>query len=423
MANDLAVIEKANSLREFIYRPNVTKQLEAALPKFLTPDRFLRTFYTAMMRNPALMDCSKESILSTMIVSAQLGLEPIMNKAALVPYGKECQFQPMYGGIIDLARRTMNIVISAHVVHENDDFEYEYGLNETLRHVPAKQDRGNPIGAYTVWVFESGMKSFLYMPASDIYEIRDKYSKAYQYAKANPKNEKAQQTPWITRPGEMMKKTVIKQHAKLQPCSIEMEQALDMDSTTELGNSQIGAAALFGFGVAVPKGAEEDKFGELVSKYDPEKVKAFLALLVDQYAGKYSEEDLKAEAVNKPDSFIQGLDDYIAKNMTLKDEIGRLKAVGLKDWEKANHDKIVGSLFSGTKQISDDDLNFFLDKWRKVIGFDYTIEGQAGFVKKEEAAKPPQEEKILKCPKDGADVELTFCNGICKTREGCPAHG
>lgn len=89
---------------------------------------------------------------------------------------------------------------------------------------------------------------------------------------------------------------------------------------------------------------------------------------------------------------------------------------------------VVKSLFNGTKQISDDDLNFFIEKWKKVIGFDYTIEGQPGFQpNKQDNAKVEsggiQAPRVITCPNDGAEVELTFCNGICKTRENCPAHG
>jgi len=217
------------TIKDYIYSPHTVKRLEAALPTFMKPDRFLRVFYTALNRNENLHKCTKESILSCMIQSAQLGLEPILGKAALIPYGTECQFQPMYQGLIDLARRTGDIAITAHVVYENDDFDISYGTDEKLVHKPTiRGPRGDMLGAYTVWTYPSGPPTFLFMPEEEILDIRNKYSKSY----------KASDSMWQKRPGEAYKKTVIKNHSKLQPCSIEMDIAVHLDHLVDTGQSQ-----------------------------------------------------------------------------------------------------------------------------------------------------------------------------------------
>src|SRR5436190_12140398 len=82
--------------------------IAAVLPKHLTPERMAMIAFTAMRRTPKLMLCTKESIIGAIMTAAMLGLEPSgpLGHGALIPYGTECQFQPMYQGLLDLARRS-----------------------------------------------------------------------------------------------------------------------------------------------------------------------------------------------------------------------------------------------------------------------------------------------------------------------------
>lgn len=45
--------------------------------------------------------------------------------------------------------------ISSECVYENDDFEYELGLNPTLSHKPTSVDRGQLIAVYCVVRFKT----------------------------------------------------------------------------------------------------------------------------------------------------------------------------------------------------------------------------------------------------------------------------
>lgn len=127
-------------------------EIKKALPSVITPERFTRMVFTALSSNPQLKECSPQSFLGAMMQAAQLGLEPNtpIGQAYLIPYrnkGKlECQFQLGYKGGIDLAYRSGEIKdIQAHEVYENDTFEYEFGLEPKLKHIPATHDRGNVI--------------------------------------------------------------------------------------------------------------------------------------------------------------------------------------------------------------------------------------------------------------------------------------
>ena len=303
--------QKAITIRDFINKKSIVDQIQNALPEFMNAKRFLRTVYTALLRNPALLDCTKESLLSAMIESAQLGLEPILGKAALIPYGTEVQFQPMYRGLVDLGRRTAQVKVTGHVVYSNDEFDFEYGTNERLYHKPSLDgDRGDMIGAYTVWTFEDGFQSFLFMPESDILKVREK-SPAYQYAIANPKNRKAQECPWITWPDQQYIKTVIKRHSKLQPCSVEMERATELDNRIEAGLTQsdmLGKLTDLTGKLPTPVEKTDEELikqfdGSIPKGTDQKHLDIFLAKALDLDDESDSIDDIKIQAASQLDKF------------------------------------------------------------------------------------------------------------------------
>lgn len=206
-----------------------------AIPKHMTPERLLRIATTSIRQNPKLKVCTPQSLLGAVMQCAQLGLEPsILGHAYLVPYRNkkkdgervwhedECQFQIGYKGLIELARRTGQISsIMAHGVHEKDEFEYEYGINDKLRHVPADGDRGAILKYYAVAKFKDGGYAFIVMSKRDIEIHRDKFSKTSKYG------------PWVDHFDEMAKKTVLKALMKYMPISVEFQRAVDQDETTK----------------------------------------------------------------------------------------------------------------------------------------------------------------------------------------------
>lgn len=215
-----------------------------AIPQHMTPERLLRIATTSIRTNPKLKICSPESLLGAVMQCAQLGLEPsILGHAYLVPYRNkkkdqfgndlkdgngqpifvdEAQFQIGYKGLIELARRTGQISsIMAHAVHEKDVFEYEYGIEEKLKHVPSDGERGPVLKYYAYAKFKDGGYSFLVMSRKDIEIHRDKFSKAKTYG------------PWKDHFDEMAKKTVLKALMKYMPISVEFSKAIAQDETTK----------------------------------------------------------------------------------------------------------------------------------------------------------------------------------------------
>jgi hypothetical protein len=195
------------------------KQFATALPKHINSERFVRIAITTIRQNPKLAQCNQESLLGALMVSAQLGLEPgTLGQCYLIPYGRECQFQIGYKGMIELLRRSGQLKdIYAYSVYENDEFEMTYGLERNLKHKPNLQDRGNFIGCYCVAVLKDDARAFEYMTKEEIEVHGKKFSKTYGNG------------PWKTDFEAMAHKTVVKKMLKWLPLSVEFLEMTNND--------------------------------------------------------------------------------------------------------------------------------------------------------------------------------------------------
>jgi recombination protein RecT len=222
--------------------PKIKAQMALALPKHMTSDRLARIALTEIRKVPTLAKCDQTSFLGAIMQCAQLGLEPggALGHAYLLPFENrkkgitEVQFIVGYRGMIDLARRSGQIVsLTARTVHENDEFSYQYGLSEDLKHVPATGERGALQYVYAVAKLKDGGVQFEVMSRSDIDKVRAQ-SKAGNYG------------PWQTHYDEMAKKTVIRRLFKYLPVSIELATAVTMDEKADAGLGQDNSAILTG---------------------------------------------------------------------------------------------------------------------------------------------------------------------------------
>ena len=204
-------------------------EIAAALPSMVSSERFQRVALTAFSSNPKLQECDPVSFIAAMMESAQLGLEPNtpLGQAYLIPFnskeGMKVQFQLGYKGLLELAQRSGKIkTLYAHEVRENDVFDIDYGLNQTLTHKPLlKGNRGEVIGYYAVYHLDTGGNSFVFMTKDEILDHAKKFSKTFKFG------------PWQTDFDAMAKKTVIKQLLKYAPLSIEMQRAVTSDETVK----------------------------------------------------------------------------------------------------------------------------------------------------------------------------------------------
>ncbi len=229
--NDLAKTKKVtpfNTMRDLLEKQK--EQIAMALPQHMTPQRLIRVSLTALRRTPRLLKCSQASVLGSIISAAQLGLETdgALGHAYLVPYKNECQLQIGYRGMIDLARRSGQIVsISARVVYEKDVFKYTYGLNETLQHEPHRGDKGKPVAVYAVAKLVGGGHQFEVLDIEQINAAKN----ASPYSNSSS-------SPWVNHWDEMARKTAVRRLFKYLPVSIEIQRAVGLDDMASAGIPQ-----------------------------------------------------------------------------------------------------------------------------------------------------------------------------------------
>jgi recombination protein RecT len=225
------------------YLQAVTPHLQQVATKVLTPEKITKIVTSAVSRQPMLLKAFQESphsILRCVFAATQLGLDPDspLGQCYMVPFrnnkngGKhEAQFIIGYRGLIDLARRSGNIVsIRSRVVREKDEFEVEYGLTESIKHKPFEGPGAGKLRAvYAVAELKDGGIQYEIMWRHEIDAIKDR-SKASKYG------------PWVTDYAEMARKTVIRRLSKYLPMSVDMARAIEHeDASNNDGVSTIDA--------------------------------------------------------------------------------------------------------------------------------------------------------------------------------------
>ena len=220
-------------------------QISMALPKHLTPERLIQVATAVLTKNPELYKCTPQSVVGAVMESSILGLDPTpeFGQCYFVPYYNsktktlEAQFQLGYRGMISLAKRTGEISnIFAYVIHENDDYEIELGINPVIKHKPNLDNPGKMIMAYAVVIFKDGSKQFEVMTKRQIMMI-----------KARSKSKDSKFSPWNADENseeEMWRKTVLKRLLKYVPLSSEYRTALEADSTIITPDAFSGQGAL-----------------------------------------------------------------------------------------------------------------------------------------------------------------------------------
>jgi recombination protein RecT len=198
-------------------------EFQAALPPQIPVEKFIRTTITAVQMNPELLQADRRSLLGAAMKAAQDGLLLDGREAAPVIFktkdGPKVQYMPMVGGLLKKIRNSGELAsISAQVVYELDQFDYELGDNERIAHKPyLGQDRGKPIACYAIARTKDGAIYREVMSVADVQKVRES-SRAKDSG------------PWVQWWDEMAKKTVIRRIAKRLPSSADLDQVLESDN-------------------------------------------------------------------------------------------------------------------------------------------------------------------------------------------------
>jgi|BioPla2DNA2_1021312.scaffolds.fasta_scaffold13307_3 recombination protein RecT len=214
--------EPPKTIRELINSDVFKAQVERALPKHLTADRFIRIATTALLKTPKLADCTQASVLNCLLSLSALGLEPDGRLAHLVPFENrkarrvDCTLIIDYKGLVELVMRTGRVSnIHADKVCENDVFEYDRG--EVKKHtIDLRHPRGDAYAYYCLVRFKDGTERCEVMSKDEVEAVR-KLSRA------------ANSGPWVDHFDEMAKKTCFRRCSKWLPHSAELAKAMETD--------------------------------------------------------------------------------------------------------------------------------------------------------------------------------------------------
>lgn len=159
----------------------------------------------------------------TNIASIGLSLNPAKKQAYFVPRKGKISLDISYMGLMDLAMSTGSVRWGqAKLVYESDVFELN-GVDQPPTHKtkPFAPDRGQVVGVYVVIKTADGDYLTHPMSMGEVIAIRDRSEAWKAYVKDNTKL-----CPWVTDPGEMTKKTCVKQAYKYWPKTDRLEKAI-----------------------------------------------------------------------------------------------------------------------------------------------------------------------------------------------------
>ena len=124
----------------------------------ITSQEFIAKTENAVKKNPDLLKCTPSSIFGSILYFAEIGL-PFNSPEGfgyILPYTDRNTLQATpiigYKGLIEIAYRNDRMKsIRVQAVYENDEFSYEYGTNEFIKHTPRIiGDRGRLIAVYSI---------------------------------------------------------------------------------------------------------------------------------------------------------------------------------------------------------------------------------------------------------------------------------
>ena len=195
--------------------------------------KFISAVVSAVNNNPALQECTNQSILSAALLGESLNLSPSpqLGQYYMVPFndknkGKVAQFQLGYKGYIQLAIRSGQYKkLNVLAIKEGELIRFD-PLEEEIevKLIDDEEERENAptIGYYAMFEYTNGFKKAMYWSKKKMEAHALKYSKGYQAKKGY--------TFWEKDFDGMAYKTMLRQLiSKWGIMSIEMASAMDSD--------------------------------------------------------------------------------------------------------------------------------------------------------------------------------------------------
>jgi recombination protein RecT len=200
----------------------------------MTPAQFKQIVINELKRSPKLQEAfvkNPASLFASILHCAEMGLNPsqMVGEFFFIPYKDSITPILGYKGLLTLLMRSNKVKkIWSEVVYEDDDFEYELGLEPKLLHTPNHQSIRNSKNIKCIYACAKidDEVVFKVMFKSEIQNIinMSKFPNELFF------NDKKDPEQW------MAKKTVLKQLAKLMPKDDDrLKKAVTMDDNIEGG--------------------------------------------------------------------------------------------------------------------------------------------------------------------------------------------
>ncbi len=206
------------------------QQVALALPKHLNADRMARIALTEFRKNPALAKCNPTTVFASVIIAAQVGLEPgVMGQGYLIPYKDTCQFVPGWQGLVDLAQRSGRSSVWTGAVFAGDEFEWEFGTSPYIKHKPCgENDPAKLLYTYAVGRVKGAEFPIIEVwPVARVWAHRDRFNKVggrhYSYA----------------HPEMYARKVPLLQVLKYLPKSAELALAVELENAAETSGQRL----------------------------------------------------------------------------------------------------------------------------------------------------------------------------------------
>lgn len=195
--------------------------------------KFISAVVSAVNNNPALQECTNQSILAAALLGESLKLSPSpqLGQYYMVPFndknkGKVAQFQLGYKGYIQLAIRSGQYKkLNVLAIKEGELIRFnplEEEIEVCLIEDEEAREQAPTIGYYAMFEYTNGFKKAMYWSKAKMEAHALKYSMGYRAKKGY--------TFWEKDFDAMAYKTMLRQIiSKWGIMSIEMQSALDAD--------------------------------------------------------------------------------------------------------------------------------------------------------------------------------------------------
>lgn len=206
------------------------KELAHASPRFAAEaGRIARIAKTAVRSNMQLADCELQSVLASVAVAAQMGLEIGVNgQAYLVPYKGKCTLIPGWKGLLSLVGRTGQAVAWTGVVRDGETCVYSRGSSPKLEIFGEAPDDAE-INAY----YAVGRIKDLEWPVIERWSAEKCVAHRNRYNKVGQRHYSYQHFEMYAR------KVVLLQVLKYLPSSTELTIMTNLDYAAQAGKQDL----------------------------------------------------------------------------------------------------------------------------------------------------------------------------------------